>query len=190
MPKEKITLRKFIGHLTTVTKHRFLVCKECFAVGLYRQGLCHDLSKYSPTEFLVGVRYFQGDRSPNNAEREEKGYSASWLHHKGRNLHHYEYWIDYDSRSATGMGPIKMPGRYVVEMFADRIAASKVYNGAAYTDRDPLTYYEGGRTAQYLHPETRALLERLLKMLAERGEEATYAYIRAHLHKSKRPPRP
>lgn len=49
-----------------------------------------------------------------NAEREEKGYSSAWLHHKGRNKHHYEYWIDYnvnagkDGRILTGM---KMPVR-------------------------------------------------------------------------------
>ena len=72
-----------MGHLKTVSRHRYLVMKGCFRVGLYRQGLLHDLSKFSPTEFMVGARYWQGTRSPNNAEREEKGYSASWLHHKG-----------------------------------------------------------------------------------------------------------
>ena len=78
-------------HFRTITYHKYLVMKGCFAVGLYRQGLTHDLSKYSPAEFLVGAKYFQGNRSPNNAEREEKGYSSAWLHHKGRNRHHYEY---------------------------------------------------------------------------------------------------
>ena len=85
-------------HFKTITRHKYLVMKGCFAVGLYRQGLTHDLSKYEPSEFLIGARYFQGDRSPNNAEREEKGYSSAWLHHKGRNRHHYEYWIDYSTR--------------------------------------------------------------------------------------------
>ena len=64
--------------------------KECFKIGLYKQGLTHDLSKYSPTEFLVGYKYYQGNRSPNNAEREETGVSKAWLHHKGRNRHHFE----------------------------------------------------------------------------------------------------
>ena len=104
--------------------------KGCFAVGLYKQGLTHDLSKYSPTEFLVGARYFQGDRSPNNAEREEKGYSSAWLHHKGRNRHHYEYWVDYSIKEVPGgIAPIEMPVKYVAEMLMDRIAASKVYKG-------------------------------------------------------------
>ena len=67
----------------------------CFRAGMYKQGLLHDLSKYAPVEFLVGCKYYQGDRSPNNAEREDTGISKSWLHHKGRNKHHFEYWVDY-----------------------------------------------------------------------------------------------
>ena len=94
-------LKKVIGHFTTITRHKILVMKECFKIGLYKQGLTHDLSKYSPTEFLVGCKYYQGNRSPNEIERREKGYSAAWLHHKGRNKHHLEYWIDY---AADGSG--------------------------------------------------------------------------------------
>lgn len=152
--------------------------KECFRVGLYRQGICHDLSKYSWTEFRVGCRYYQGTRSPNNAEREERGYSSAWLHHKGRNRHHYEYWIDYSLDGSGILTGMKMPVRYVVEMFLDRIAASKVYRGSEYTDRDPLEYYEKGKAGALMHPETRKLLEKLLFMLAEEGEEKTYIYIR------------
>ena len=108
-------------HLKTITYHKYLVMKGCFAVGLYKQGLTHDLSKYEPTEFLMGAKYFQGDRSPNNAEREEKGYSSAWLHHKGRNRHHYEYWIDYSTRDVPGgMAPVEMPVKYVAEMLMDR----------------------------------------------------------------------
>ena len=83
------------GHFKTITSHKFLVMKYCFKVGLYKQGFLHDLSKYSPTEFMVGAKYYQGTRSPNNAEREATGVSTSWLHHKGRNKHHFEYWVDY-----------------------------------------------------------------------------------------------
>ena len=147
--------------------------KECFRVGLYRQGICHDLSKYSWTEFRVGCRYYQGTRSPNNAEREERGYSSAWLHHKGRNRHHYEYWIDYSLDGSGTLTGMKMPVRYVVEMFLDRIAASKVYRGSEYADRDPLEYYEKGKAGALMHPETRKLLEKLLFMLAEEGEEKT-----------------
>ena len=128
---------KAFAHFCTITKHKKLVLKECFRVGLYKQGLLHDMSKYSWTEFRVGCRYYQGTRSPNNAEREEKGYSSAWLHHKGRNKHHYEYWIDYSLEGPNLLAGMKMPVRYVVEMFLDRIAASKVYLGDAYTADAP-----------------------------------------------------
>ena len=82
-------------HFKTITKHKLLVMKYCFRIGLYKQGLLHDLSKYTPAEFLVGCKYYQGTRSPNNAEREDIGVSTSWLHHKGRNKHHFEHWVDY-----------------------------------------------------------------------------------------------
>ena len=169
-------------HFKTITYHRYLVAKGCFAVGLYYQGLTHDLSKYSPSEFLVGGMYYQGNRSPNNAEREEKGYSSAWLHHKGRNKHHYEYWIDYSVHEIKGgLAPAPMPRRYVVEMFMDRVAASKVYNGENYKDSDPLTYFEKGKGMGLLHHDTEALLEMLLMMLARYGEKETYAFIRDHV---------
>lgn len=166
-------------HFKTITRHKLLVMDGCFRVGLYRQGLLHDLSKYSPAEFLVGARYYQGDRSPNDAERKDIGYSSAWLHHKGRNKHHYEYWIDYSPNNIIGgMAPAPMPTRYVVEMFMDRIAACKVYHGAAYSDEDPLRYYQSAKTPPPLHKKTRRLLEFLLQMLADRGEEKTFRYIR------------
>lgn len=174
-------------HFKTITYHKYLVMKGCFKVGLYRQGLMHDLSKYSPGEFWVGVRYYQGDRSPNNAEREDIGYSSAWLHHKGRNKHHYEYWIDYSTKNISGgMCPAPMPTRYVVEMLMDRIAASKVYNKNHYTDSSPWEYYLIGRESAPIHPDTRILLEKLLLMLAKEGEDATFSYIRKEvLHKKR-----
>ena len=172
-------------HFKTITYHKYLVMKGCFQVGLYKQGLLHDLSKYSPSEFLVGVKYYQGDRSPNKAEREAIGYSSAWLHHKGRNRHHYEYWIDYSTKEIKGgMAPAPMPEKYIVEMLMDRIAACKVYNGANYTDAAPLTYYSKGRENAPIHPKTRELLESLLTMLAQKGESETFNYIRREvLHK-------
>ena len=83
-----------LGHFKTITKHKILVAKGCFKVGLYCQGIMHDMSKYSPTEFIPGAKYYQGNQSPNNIERRKYGISRAWLHHKGRNRHHFEYWID------------------------------------------------------------------------------------------------
>lgn len=177
-------MSKAWNHFKTITYHKYLVMKGCFAVGLYKQGLMHDLSKYSPTEFMVGARYWQGDRSPNNAEREDVGFSSSWLHHKGRNKHHYEYWIDYNSHAVDeAMVPVPMPNRYIVEMFMDRLAASKVYNKEKYTDADALKYYQSGDTARFLHPHTKKVLELLLKMNAKYGEEKTFEFIRNRILK-------
>ena len=171
---------KWLSHLRTVQHHRFLVLRHCWRVGLYWQGLTHDLSKFSPVEFSAGAKYYQGNRSPNEIERREKGYSAAWLHHKGRNKHHLEYWIDYDPALGYRMGGMEMPVNYVVEMFCDRVAACKVYQGEAYTDRSALDYYELERTVGpiLIHPDTDALLRRLVTMLAEQGEEATFREIR------------
>ena len=159
--------------------------KGCFKIGLYGQGILHDLSKYMPSEFFIGVKYYQGTRSPNNAEREDIGYSSAWLHHKGRNKHHYEYWVDYSASENEGLIPAQMPLRYVAEMFVDRVSASKVYRKDAYTNKDPLKYYEAGKQHIVIHKKTREVLEKLLKMLAEEGEEKTNHYIKYELLKRK-----
>lgn len=172
-------------HFKTINHHKMLVMKGCFRVGLYKQGLLHDLSKYSPTEFLVGCRYFQGNLSPNNIERLEKGYSQAWLHHKGRNKHHLEYWLDYGVGEKKGISGMKMPLKYVVEMFIDRVSASKNYQKEKYTDRSALEYYEHGKDYHILHEDSRALLEKLLHMLADRGEDEVFYYIKHVLLKQK-----
>ena len=173
---------KAVEHLKTVTHHRRLVRQYCFRVGLYWQGLTHDLSKYSPTEFLVGAKYFQGDRSPNNAEREDKGYSSSWLHHKGRNKHHFEYWIDYSRNKETLLAGMKMPVRYVAEMFMDRIAACKTYQKEQYTDASPWNYHMKSRLVhEIMHEDSLKLLEHFLEMLSKQGEDATLAYVKKYL---------
>lgn len=176
-------------HLRTVGRHRRLVRYYCLRLGLVWQGLTHDLSKYSPTEFWRSARYYQGYRSPNDQERKENGVSLSWLHHKGRNRHHFEYWIDYCLRpdGSVYMGGCKMPKRYVAEMFCDRIAACRVYQGDEYTDASPYDYYQRSKdlrrtdASRFMHPETAALLDRWLLLLKEQGEEAAFAVIRWEL---------
>ena len=168
-------------HFKTITHHRHLVMKGCFKVGLYKQGLLHDLSKYSFVEFRVGAKYYQGDKSPNNAEREANGVSMAWLHHKGRNKHHFEYWIDYALDGKSGMAGMRMPVNYVVEMYCDRVAACKNYQKDAYTDRSALEYYNKGKAKYLMHPDTAALLEDMLTHLANEGEEATNQYIRKNI---------
>ena len=164
-------------HFKTITHHRYLVCKGCFRVGLYWQGLTHDLSKYSPTEFWAGAKYYQGDRSPNAAEREDKGYSEAWMHHKGRNRHHYEYWTDM-SRQTRCYESIPMPRRYLAEMVMDRRAACMTYQGSSYRDDSALAYFERSLEKELMHPQTARELRHLLTMLAQQGEDATFRYIK------------
>ena len=170
-----------IKHYRTITNHRHLVMKGCFEIGLYRQGLLHDLSKYSPIEFIPGARYYKGTESPNNSERRKKGYSAAWLHHKGRNKHHFEYWIDYTLEPGHQIGGNKMPVKYVVEMYVDRVMASKNYQKEKYNDKSALKYYEKGKDRYMMHRDTEELLVMLLTYLAENGEEATNEYIRKEI---------
>ncbi len=176
--------------------------KNCFRVGLYWQGLTHDLSKYMPSELLEGFRYFEdGKSSPNNGERRCKGYSAAWLHHKGRNRHHFEYWLDYRMppgrqaedggkterprrKSSPEAGPpyplqaVQMPRRYVAEMLMDRISASENYNRDDYTNHEPLAYFERGKGRYLMHPQTRKELHGMLRILDERGEEELFRFVK------------
>lgn len=172
---------KFWNHLRTVQKHRKQVRKLCFKLGLYHQGIFHDMSKYSPTEFFLGVKYYQGFQSPHNGERKEKGYADAWLHHKGRNKHHLEYWCDYDVYGTKSMMGVKMPTKYMLEMFCDRIGASKNYLGNKYTDSSPYEYYLLNKDHYLLHPKTRNDLEALLIMLRDNSEEKTFDFIRKNI---------
>lgn len=171
-------MNNFFRHLNTIMKHRRRVIYHCYKAGILRRGLLHDLSKYSPTEFFEGVRYFSGTRSPNEGERKVKGYSEAWMHHKGRNRHHFEYWTDYNPETKM-VAPVKMPIVFVKEMFCDRVAASKVYQGKNYTDAHPYSYFEPGKARRKIHPETSDLLENWLIMLKEKGEKETFSHIKS-----------
>ena len=164
-------------HFWTVNRHRWLVCQGCFKVGLYWQGLTHDLSKYSPTEFRIGAKYYQGTRSPNAAERDLFGYSTAWMHHKGRNRHHYEYWTDMNPVTKQ-YESVPMPRKYLVEMVMDRRAACKVYEGKNYTDGSALRYFEKSRERLLMNEITRRELGFLLTMLRDQGEKETFRYLK------------
>lgn len=166
---------KWLQHLKTITKHKIKVTWLCFRCHLFKQGLLHDLSKYSYIELKTGFKYYQGYRSPIDAEKEEKGYSLGWLHHKGRNKHHWEYWLDFGK---DGIYPCQMPVNYVIEMFCDRVAASMIYQKEKYTDSSALDYYIQGRDKILIHPNTDALIFSLLTYLSKNGLDKTIEYIK------------
>ena len=177
-----IELKNIFLHFRTITRHKNEVMKLCFKCGLYRQGLLHDLSKYSPVEFIPGVKYYQGTRSPNDIERRTEGRSSAWLHHKGRNRHHYEYWTDYvlpDGKNYNGtVGPIPMPRKYIAEMFCDRVAACKIYNGENYDKSQPLAYINRSKDRMMIHPDTKKEIIGLLTLCDKYGEDAVCRFIK------------
>lgn len=166
-----------IGHFKTITRHRHQVIKNCFKAGIGLQGLFHDLSKYSYTEFSVGAKYYQGTKSPNDKERQLHGYSVAWLHHKGRNKHHFEYWYDFSPKTHE-IEPVEMPLRYLKEMFCDRVAASKIYQGDKYTEKHPLEYFVNSKARKYMYEKNADMMEEWLGILAEHGEKYAFRYIR------------
>ena len=121
----RITIRKFFGHLKTVLVHKYWVLVYCRKLGITWRGLTHDLSKFSPVEFWESVRYWDGKTSPIVKCKADKGYSLAWQHHKGRNRHHYEYWVDNLDQGGT---PIKMPWKDLLELIADYLGAGRAYN--------------------------------------------------------------
>ena len=175
---------KPFSHFKTITWHRWLVRQGCFRVGLYWQGLIHDLSKYSPTEFFIGARYYQGNRSPNAAEREDKGFSEAWMHHKGRNRHHYEYWTDMNKATRL-YESVPMPRKYLAEQVMDRRAACIVYQGKDYTPGSALAYFMKSRERELMHPQTSRELEYILTILRDKGEKETLRYIKNSVLKGK-----
>ncbi len=173
-----MSLKNAIGHFKTITSHRHMVIRHAFLVGIPIRGLLHDLSKYTWEEFSAGIKYYaDGKFSANEKERKELGYSSAWLHHKGRNKHHFEYWTDYAPQTKK-LSPIKMPKKYVLEMFCDRVAASKIYQGENYSASQPLEYFLRAKANRFIHPETSDYIEMLLVMLSEKGEKETFKYIR------------
>ncbi len=163
--KYKITFKGFFGHLHTVNKHRLTVFKLCCKVGIPWQGLIHDLSKYSKTEFLEGAKYYTGGYSPIKNCKEEIGYSEAWLHHKGRNKHHYEYWFDNGAPLKTPIIPFK----YFAEMICDTLAAGLTYQGKNWTKDYQLNYWKKRSGSRLIHPKMEALITRVYEEVANNG---------------------
>lgn len=127
---EKITLQKILGHIRTVRTHRKWVRHYCFLAGIPWRGIIHDLSKYSPIEFFESIRYWTGVVSPIVRAKEEQGVSYAWLHHKGRNSHHYEYWMDnFDEGGISRL----IPKNDFVELVCDYLGAARAYSSRPFT---------------------------------------------------------
>lgn len=156
-------MENYIKHFKTIIKHKWYVGVECFKRGLYWQGIIHDLSKLSFTEFFTSAKYFQEFKSPIDAEKADIGYSVAWLNHKAKNKHHWMYWTDRKDGKEIA---VPMPEKYIQEMVCDYIGAGKAYNTEKWTPAEPLNYYNNiDSKKMLLHPNTRKRFEELLKEL-------------------------
>ena len=159
-------IKNIIKQFKLITHHKWIVFKLCCKVGEPWRGLVHDLSKYSPTEFWESANYYVGNHSPITEAKRDKGYSEAWLHHKGRNRHHVQYWTDYN---APEVHPI-IPYPYAVEMICDKIAAGMVYQGKNWTKEFELTYWEEKEKNQLeMNPKIRDFTTAVLTEVAEQG---------------------
>ena len=152
-------------HFKTIMKHKWYVFLECRKLGITWRGIVHDLSKFSPKEFVASARYWTGIGSPVAAERDAVGYSYAWRHHKGVNLHHWQWYVDMDGWDEDGrviLNPAPMPEKYIREMVADMRGAAKAYGGGS-----AIEYYLENQKEWVLHPNTKKRFEELL--MSEKG---------------------
>ena len=165
-------MNKVLRHLNTILMHKKYVCHYCFLCGLYWQGITHDLSKFSPTEFWESVKYYNGKTSPINICKEINEYSLAWFHHRGRNKHHWEYWYD---RFEKGGYACKMPWKYALEMVCDFLGAGVAYSGGInkFHMQDEYNWWQEKRKVAKLHPDTRKLLDILMLKMNQDGIENT-----------------
>lgn len=162
-------IKNIFGHLRTILRHKRKVAHYCFMCGLYKQGIFHDMSKFSPVEFFESAKYYQGFRSPILACKEDKGYSLAWLHHKGKNKHHWEYWLDDFEK---GTIPKKIPFKYVLEMICDFMAAGQVYKGKDFTFQVEYEWWLNKKKVILVHEDTMRLLTEIMDQMNQQGIEA------------------
>ena len=163
---------KPILHFMTICKHKHYVRKYCWKVGLYKRGLLHDLSKFSPTEFFESVKYFNGRRSPIEECEAKNGYSKAGLHHKGRNTHHYQYWID--ERKDGTWYPIEMPFEDIAEMVCDFLGAGKTYMKDRFTYAQELKWWERRKRDfphMLIHQNSKDFISQILTELTIMNED-------------------
>ena len=165
-------IKKFFGHLHTVNKHRWYVFKLSIKAGIPLRGLVHDLSKYSPVEFFEGVKYYNGSRSPIKVCKDDIGYSKAWLHHKGRNKHHFEYW--YDFWAPVNSAP--MPFKYFCELICDNLAAGMAYRKKEWNKKEPLEYFLGRKDKEYINHNIEKSIIEVYEMLAKEGINKTITH--------------
>lgn len=165
----EIKISNIFKHIKLVMHHKWVVFKLCCKVGIPWRGFMHDWSKFSPIEFWESVKYYDGHKSPITVCKEKNGYSNAWLHHKGRNKHHFQYWVDL----ALPQQAIIMPYEYAVEMVCDQLAAGIIYGGDKWTKEYQLNYYMNRESKNIIHPQIDKYLKEIFTQVSQNGIDAT-----------------
>ena len=171
-------MSKFFHYLSKILRHKCLVWKYCRWAGLYWQGLTHDWSKFSCVEFREGLKYYHlTDSEFEIAKLKQHDLSYGWLHHRGRNPHHYEYWRDNLDDVRFIRKRHAMPYRYVVEMLADIYAHRHALYQPDYLLIDRVVdYWETKRkTAKAMHPATSEFVTWFIQEAQTRKQECASA---------------
>lgn len=166
--KTRVTIKNTFLHFGKICKHKWWVFYYCCKAGIPWRGIKHDMSKFSPVEFWESVRYYQGNRSPIDACKEENGVSKAWMHHKGHNTHHYEYWQDNFDK---GGHPVQMPYKDAVEMLCDYLGAGRAYMGKNFTYQSEYAWWEKKISNPIaMHPQTKTFIDTCLNYLSDSAE--------------------
>ena len=166
--KTRVTIKNTFLHFGKICKHKWWVFYYCCKAGIPWRGIKHDISKFSPVEFWESVKYYQGNRSPIDACKEANGVSKAWMHHKGRNTHHYEYWQDNFDK---GGHPVQMPYKDAVEMLCDFLGAGRAYMGKNFTYQSEYAWWKKKISNPIaMHPQTKTFIDICLNYLSNSAE--------------------
>lgn len=170
----KIKVINIFRHFKKICIHKYWVFHYCCKMGIPVQGLLHDLSKFSPVEFWESVKYYQGNSSPIDACKKDKGWSAAWMHHKGRNKHHYEYWVDNLDNGGT---PLEMPLKYKKEMLCDYLGAGRAYYGKDFTYEKEYEWWQNKLSKPLaMHENNKDFISKYMELLKTRENNAFRVY--------------
>lgn len=139
-------MNKYWNYLKYILEHKKNVFIECWKRGLYFHAFTHDLSKFSPVEFISYTKHFYGTK-------EDKIYSNfdyGWLNHQRKNKHHWDYWVDSDGVA------LRIPEKYIKQMVCDWKAMGRKFGDTAQS------YYLNNKQRMKLNSITVILLEREL----------------------------
>ena len=153
-------------------KYVWLTCKHkyfVFIAGIKTKTplyllFVHDWVKFIPAEAPHYGRQFFGKAD------DPLGFSYAWLHHQ-KEKHHWESWIMVTGHNRGGYpdgSPLPMPEKYVREMVADWLGASRAYEGNWPKDLESWVWWQKNFDKIRLHPDTRKMCLEVIKKVLEK----------------------